>query len=120
MTSDPNWPADSLARRLPSDPTRRCLYMRVWLAVLVTLFLAAPVRADEGQSQPNATPDFLFGRPRGSIGIRGGWTIGRAASDWYHFVTDQLTLTNRDFNRPAIGTEGTVTLTRRLDLVFGV
>jgi len=95
--------------------------MRVWLAVLVALSLASPVVADEPQPQPsNPTPDFLFGRPRGSIGIRGGWTMGRAASDWYNFVTDQLTLTNSDFNRPAIGTEGTVTLTRRLDLVFGV
>lgn len=95
--------------------------MRVCLAVLVALSLASPAVADEAQPQPtNPTPDFLFGRPRGSIGIRSGWTIGRAGSDWYNFVTDQLTLTNGDFNRPAIGTEGTVTLTRRLDLVFGV
>ena len=104
--------------------------MRVWQAVLVALSLvialaiAPPAMAgpgDEAQSQPlNSTPDFLFGRPRGSIGLRGGWTIGRASSDWYSFVTDQLTLKDSDFNRPAIGTEGTVTLTRRLDLVFGL
>jgi len=97
--------------------------MRVWQAVLVALSLASPAIAGPGgaaQAQPpNPTPDFLFGRPRGSIGIRGGWTIGRAGSDWYHFVTDQLTLNNGDFNRPAIGTEGTFTLTPRLDLVVG-
>lgn len=97
--------------------------MRVCQAVLVALSLASPAIAgpgDEAQAQPpNPTPDFLFGRPRGSIGIRGGWTVGRAGSDWYQFVTDQLTLNNGDFNRPAIGTEGTFTLTRRLDLVVG-
>ena len=97
--------------------------MRVWQALLVALSLASPAIAgpgDAAQPQPsNPTPDFLFGRPRGSIGIRGGWTVGRAGSDWYNFVTDQLTLNNGDFNRPAIGTEGTFTLTRRLDLVFG-
>ena len=97
--------------------------MRFWLLVLVALTAGTPAAAagDEAQTQPsNPKPDFLFGRPRGSIGIRGSWIVGRAGSDWYDFVTDQLTLSNGDFNRPAIGTEGAVTLSRRFDLVFGV
>src|SRR5262245_42526356 len=97
--------------------------MRVWLAILTALSLAAPAMAasdDEPQPQPNnPTPDFLFGRPRGSVGIYSGWFIGRAGSDWYDFVTDQLTLKNGDFNRPDIGFQGSFTLTRRLDLLIG-
>ena len=69
--------------------------MRVWILLLIVLGVAAPAvaagqspqrtgaSADEPQSQPlNATPDFLFGRPRGSIGIRGSWLVGRASSDF--------------------------------------
>ena len=95
--------------------------MRVWFAVLMALSLAVPAMAapdDEAQPQPpKPTPDFLFGRPRASIGIRSGWIIGRAGSDWYDFVTDQLTLKNSDFNRPDIGLQGSFTLTHRLDLL---
>jgi hypothetical protein len=109
--------------------------MRFWLLVIFVLGVAptpaladpgeSPQRAgapaDEQQSQPlNSTPDFLFGRPRGSIGIRGSWLLGRGSSDFYDFVTDQLTLNKGDFNRPSIGTEGAVTIGRRFDIVFGV
>ena len=98
--------------------------MRFWLLVFVALSLTTPAiatPADETQPQSsNPRPDFFFGRPHGSIGIRGSWIVGRAGSDWYDFVTDQLTLTNGDFNRPAIGTEGAVTIAPRLDIVFGV
>ncbi|HKE85850.1 MAG TPA: hypothetical protein VKB50_18950 [Vicinamibacterales bacterium] len=100
--------------------------MRFGLLVLLAFAVATPAvaaPADEAQSssQPiSGTPDFLFGRPRGSFGIRGSWIVSRASSDWYQFVTDQLTLKNSDFNQPAIGTEGGVSLTSRLELVFGV
>src|SRR6185503_5218438 len=97
--------------------------MRVWFAVLMALSLAGPAMAapgDEPQPQPpNPTPDFLFGRPRGSFGIRSGWNIGRAGSDWYDFVTDQLTLKNSDFNHPDIGLQGSFALAHRLDLLIG-
>jgi hypothetical protein len=100
--------------------------MRFGLLVLLAFAMATPAvaaPADEAQDPPppiSGTPDFLFGRPRGSFGIRGSWIVSRASSDWYQFVTDQLTLKNSDFNQPAIGTEGGVSLTSRLDLVFGV
>ena len=97
--------------------------MRFWLLVLIAVVMGTPAAAapaDEGQNQPaNPTPDFMFGRPSGSIGLHGSWIVGRAGSDWYDFVTDQLTLNKGDFNRPAIGTEGAVTRSPRLDLDFG-
>jgi hypothetical protein len=102
--------------------------MRIWPLVMLVLALAIPVPASAADppqraadAQPsNPTPDFLFGRPRGSIGIRGSWVLGRASSDFYDFVTDQLTLNKSDFNRPTIGTEGAVTISRRFDIVFGL
>ena len=50
--------------------------------------------------KPRKSPDFLFGRPDGSIGIRGNWVFSRAGSDWYDFVTKQLTVERGDFNGP--------------------
>src|SRR5689334_3205330 len=118
MTSDP------ISKEICWRSVCQASAMRYWLLVFLTLAVTTPAvaaPADEAQPQPsNPTPDFLFGGPKGSFGIRAGWLVGRDASDWYHFVTDQLTLTNSDFNRPTITTEGAITLTRRLDLVFGV
>lgn len=97
--------------------------MRCWLLVVLALSCASPVVADpagDAQPQPtNPTPDFLFGRPQGSIGIRTGWVLSRASGDWYDFVTQQLTLSHSDFNRPLVGAEGAVTVSRRVDIVFG-
>lgn len=99
--------------------------MRCWLLVVLALACSHPSPAlaepaDEAQPQPsNPTPDFLFGRPLGSFGIRTGWVINRSSSDWYDFVSSQLTLNHSDFNRPAIGAEGAVTVSRRMDVVFG-
>jgi len=99
--------------------------MRFWLLVLLVLSVAGAAHAepaDQNQSSPTPTrptPDFLFGRPEGSVGIRGSWIFGRAGSDWYNFVTDQLTLESRDFNAPAFGTDVGITIAPRLDLVIG-
>ena len=95
--------------------------MRFGVIVLLgALFLpAAPVEA-QSSAVPLPSPDFLFGRPKASAGFRGGWLFARAGSDWYDFVTRNLTLNNDDFNRPAIGGDIGVTLSRRIELVFSV
>jgi hypothetical protein len=95
--------------------------MRFWPLVLLALALGTPALAEaQSQSQPpSPSPDFLFGGPRGSIGISTGWVVGRGGSDWYNFVTDQLTINKGDFNRPTIVIEGAVTLSRRADLLIG-
>ncbi len=56
-------------------------------------------------------PDFLFGAPRGSFGVRGSWVFARAGSDLFDFVQQHLTLDKSDFNAPAFGFDGGVPLT---------
>jgi hypothetical protein len=93
--------------------------MRLWLPVLLVLIAASAVHAQDPPPPPRPAPDFLFGRPHGTIGIRTSWLSGRAGSDWFDFVTDQLTLEKKNFNGPTIGTDLGITLTPRADLMIG-
>jgi len=93
------------------------------IAASALLLPAAPGKAQDrpGAIQvPSGNPDFLFGRPEGSVSIRGGWLFSRAGSDWYDFVNDQLTINKGAFNAPAIGFDVAVSLTPRLDVVGGL
>jgi hypothetical protein len=93
--------------------------MRVWLPVLRVLTATSAASAQDAPPPPRPTPDFLFGRPDGTLGIRVSWLTGRSGSDWYDFVTDQLTLERKNFNGPGIGTDLGITLTPRVDLMVG-
>ncbi len=73
---------------------------RVGLAWAVLLLLPAGAPAEE---EPARTPDFLFGEPKGSVGLRGGWGFARAGSDFYDFIGEQLTVGRRDFDGPTFG-----------------
>jgi hypothetical protein len=94
--------------------------MRMGVIVLLGMLLIPAGRAAAQSSAPLPSPDFLFGRPKASAGLRGGWTFARAGSDWYDFVTSNLTLENKDFNRPAIGGDVGIALSSRLEAVFSV
>src|SRR5215216_5420557 len=111
-------------------PRPRCggQLMRLSLAMLLlciaTIAQASPA-GEESQNGPPAArdrsaPDFLFGRPQTEVGVRGSWVFARAGSDWYDFVSDRLTLSRGDFNMPAIAADVGVTMTSRLQAVFGV
>ena len=50
-------------------------------------------------------PDFLFDRPRGSVGVRGGWLFERAGSDLFTFVQEQLTVEPNAFNAPTLAVD---------------
>ena len=90
--------------------------MRFCLALLAVLTTAAPAWA---QNQPRrAAPDFLFDKPRGSITVRGSWLFARSSSDWYDFVTDQLTLERKDFDVPGFGFDVNGPVTPRLEVGF--
>ena len=101
--------------------------MRTCLTTLCVIALAAPpaLAQDSAQRAPTpaatrSTPDFLFGRPLGSVGVRGSWLFSRGGSDWYTFVTDQLTLNRRDFDAPGVVADVAVALNDRLEAVAGV
>ena len=61
--------------------------------VLSLISLAAPAGAQSPTPQPSSgyqapsSPDFLLGRPRVSIGVRGEWLFASASSDIFDFVT---------------------------------
>ncbi len=94
-------------------------------AALSLLWLPAPAAAQNstpppsGSFQAPSSPDFLLGRPRASIGIRGAWVFASAGSDIFDFVTKQLTLDKSSFNAPGFGAEVSVNVTPRLDVVGG-
>ena len=69
---------------------------------------------------PAAPGDFLFARPKAEVGVRVGWSFNRGGSDWYDFVTDQLTLDQGDFNAFALASDVGVWLTGRFTAVGGV
>lgn len=94
------------------------------LIVAAGLLGAAEARAQDQRPPAPPTdigsPDFLFGRPRGSIGFRGNFLFARAESDWYGFVTDQLSLDRKDFNAPGFAADVSLPVSRRADAVIGV
>lgn len=101
--------------------------MRTWLPAMLVLLAGATAYAgpDEQGSpapiqKPRNSPDFLFGRPNGSIGVRGNWIFSRAGSDWFDFVTRELTVERGDFNGPEFAFDLSVTLKPRLDIVASV
>lgn len=81
---------------------------------------SASGRAAQPDPVTGGAPDFLFGRPRGSLGVRGSWLFARAGSDLFDFLQQQLTVDKKDFNTPMIGFDGAIALTTRLDVAFGV
>jgi hypothetical protein len=99
--------------------------MTVCVAVVMGALLAAEARAQDNRPAPPqgvgefGSPDFLFGRPRGSVGVRGNWLFARAGSDWFDFVSDQLTLGKSDFNAPGFATDVSIAMGRRADAVIG-
>ena len=100
--------------------------MKLHAAVFaLVLCVAAPagVAAQSRQlppPNPRPAPDFFFGSPNGSIGIRGSRLIPRAGSDWYDFVTDQLTLETSDFAAPAFAFDVGIIAAPRIEAVVGL
>ena len=91
------------------------------------LLLVTPVAhavASEGEGNARAgeqiqSPDFLFGRPAVSIGVRGQWHLAPPDSDIFDFTTELLTLEKSDFRAPGIGVDLGIPIISRLDGIFG-
>src|SRR4029453_11126278 len=92
------------------------------------ILLASPAFADDQnqsagsstQSAPSSPPDFLLGRPRVMVGVRGSWFKASAASDIYDFVTDQFTVDKSDFNSGSFTAEMSVNVAPRFDIPGGI
>lgn len=99
----------------------------VFTSCLVLAGVPSAAAADPGQQRedqasappPNRSADFLFGRPRATIGVRGSWVFASAGSDIFDFVTRQLTLDREDFNAPGFAADVAIALTPRLDAQVG-
>lgn len=78
-----------------------------------------PAPQPSGSVQAPSGPDFMLGRPRVSVGVRGAWVFASAGSDIYDFVTDQLTIEKSSFNTPGFGAELAVNVAPRLDVIAG-
>jgi len=90
--------------------------MRVYKMIVSAgvLLLATPSFAQ------NESPDFLFGAPRGSVTIRGGFRTASTNSDVYDFMTDTLTIEPSDFHSPLFGFDVAIAIHPRLDAIFGM
>lgn len=112
-------------------PSLRHIVFRVIVGFALFAVLCRPVvaRASERPDEPSGTsistsqsprtPDFLFGRPRGSIGLRSGWMFARAGSDLFAFVQDRLTINRKDFNAPELAVDLGIAVAPRAEALFG-
>jgi opacity protein-like surface antigen len=75
---------------------------------------------EETGEEPLPRLDFQFHEPKMSVGFRGGWAFNRSNGEIYDFLTDQLTLSNSDFDAPAFTVDFSWRLTSWMDVVFGV
>ncbi len=102
-------------------------------AALPARSLPVPAARAAQRNAPAPEPDFLFGRPRMSFGLRGLWHRARAGSEFYDFVNEELFVRrspdddhdNPDhgllsFNAPGISFDFGYGITSRLDVRVGV
>jgi opacity protein-like surface antigen len=99
---------------------------RLFVGCTALVLLASPAFAGEQDSSSNAStqsassasaPDFMLGRPRGSVGVRGSMLFASANSDIYDFVTDVLAIEKSDFNTGSFGAEFGVSISPRVDII---
>ena len=95
--------------------------------------LPFPTSPAAQRAAPAPEPDFLFGRPRMSFGLRGLWHRARAGSDFYDFVNEELFVPRSpeddhdnpdhgllNFDAPGISFDFGYGVTSRLDVRVGV
>jgi hypothetical protein len=91
--------------------------MRIIVALLVLLSAAGSAHA---QQPVSPSPDFFFGRPEGSLALRGSWIFARAGSDLFDFVERELTIDEGSFDRAAFAADYGIAITSRADAVIGL
>jgi len=61
---------------------------------------------------------FLFGEPRATLGVRGGFGVASAGSDLFDFTREELTVGRSDFNGFSIGGDAGWMVLPRVDLLM--
>jgi hypothetical protein len=112
-------------RDAPALTRRFSFFLRILLLAGVAALLSssgeALAQVPAEQSAPAPTrQDFLFGRPKGWVAVRGTWLMPRAGGDLFTFVRDQLTIERSDFSTPAIAGELGFAITPRLSAAGGM
>jgi hypothetical protein len=105
-----------MAHGILASARKRLRGLLVGCAAVV--LVATPAFAQSQSS--SAPPDFLLGRPRATVGIKGSWFMPSAGSDFYDTVTDTLTLEKSNFRTGTFSAELGVSVTPRLDITAGV
>jgi opacity protein-like surface antigen len=95
--------------------------------------LPIPAARTAQRGAPAPEPDFLFGQPRLSFGLRGLWHRARAGSEFYDFVNEELFAPRSpdddhdnpdhgllNFNAPGISIDFGFGVASRLDVRVGV
>ena len=101
------------------------------LLVIGAALVLVPLPALAGEQDPSPSSstqstssaparDFMLGRPRASVGVRGSWFVASAGSDFYDTVINQLTLEKKDFNSGSFGVDFNVNVNPRLDITGGI
>lgn len=70
--------------------------------------------------QAQQRPDFLFGRPLFTFGVRAGYAQPMEDSEIFDFVQKHLTLEEGDFGALTLGMELAIRVSERMDLAIGV
>lgn len=92
--------------------------MRHWTFALLTfaLLAAAPSAAAQGARERG----YLFGEPRATLTVFGGYALPGASSDLFALTFEQLTAEKGDFAGLDGGIDLALRMSSRLDLVFGI
>jgi opacity protein-like surface antigen len=122
---------DATADALPSRAAQPDLGVRYTTAAARAV--PPPATRNAQRQAPASQPDFLFGRPRVSLGLRGLLHRARADSDFYDFANDQLFVRRSpednpknpahgllNFDAPGISFDFGFGVTSQLDVRVGV
>ena len=86
----------------------------------VALFLICICGLYAAPAAAQSSPAFLFGKPKGTVGVRSGWLFASATSDLFEDVQNHFTIDRKDFNAPAIGVDVDLAVTPRASVVIGL
>ena len=99
-------------------------HLIVAASTVALLVLAAAPGAAQSQSQPspvrNDSPEFLFGAPRGTVGVRAALLLARESGDLFSFVRHELTVDKGDFNAPGATIEFGFYVTPRVTVLTDI